>query len=153
MSDFGQELYETRTNLFSCENLIEYFWRRCYKNSYPFKPENSSDIQTQVESEDFVEGKIFFDRYSFEFPKDLKNSGIKKTGEYNVDVCHFQTFNMQKAVVSQGKLVLVYKPDRRYYSLFLLDELNDTKRLSLLMKVKQKNTLFGSFETEMATYY
>ena len=60
--NMSEDLYETRTNLLSCDNLIDYFWRRCARNSYPFKPDNSMDISTKALSEEHYTGKdIVFD--------------------------------------------------------------------------------------------
>jgi hypothetical protein len=61
---------------------------------------------------------------------------------------------MDKLPVSQGRLALVYKADRKYYSLFeILPRPDGQKELRLIMKVKQKVGLLGSFQTEMFYYY
>lgn len=154
MADFGQDLYETRTNLFSCDNIIEYLWRRCGKNSYPFKPENTSDIQTKPLSSVFVGGREILEDYQIAL-KDQKNAGLKRGTDYNLDICAFQTLNIQDTPITAGYLALIYKPDRRYYTLFLIEEGQEEERktMKLLMKVKQKVGLFGSFETEMINFY
>lgn len=154
MADFGQDLYETRTNLFSCDNIIEYLWRRCGKNSYPFKPENTSDIKTKALDTKYVGGKEILEDYEVS-SKDQKNAGLKKGTDYNLDICAFETLNIQGIPITAGVLALIYKPDRRFYTLFLIEDGPDgeTKTMKLLMKVKQKVGLFGSFETEMINFY
>lgn len=148
-----EDLYETRTNLLSCDNLIDYFWRRCARNSYPFKPDNSMDILTKAVSEDHLTGKDIFSSYTMA-SKDIHNSGIKKGGEYRFDLCDFKTTDFDKNEVSHGRLALVYKTDRKIYDLFLVLDPEDTQPgLKLLMSVKQKTGLFGSFQTEAVNYF
>lgn len=151
--NMSEDLYETRTNLLSCDNLIDYFWRRCARNSYPFKPDNSMDISTKALSEEHYTGKDIFTRYTMS-TKDIKNSGMKKGAEYHFDLCAFRTLDFDKNEVSVGTLALVYKPDRKVYSLFLvLDPEEQEPGLKLLMNVKQKTGLFGSFQTEAVNYF
>ena len=153
MEDRNEDLYETRTNLLSVDNMVDYFWRRCDHNSYPFKPELAVDVKTKEADTDRLFGKDIFDNYEIS-AKDKKNSQIKSSTEYNFDTCAFQTLSLEKTVVTQGLLVLVYKPDRKWYSLFLLENPNtSSKSLRLIMTVKQKVSLFGSFQNEMITYY
>lgn len=153
MADIGEDLYETRTNIFSCDNIVDYLWRRCGKNSYPFKPDNASDIVIKTLDEEYIFGKEIMKRYDVS-SEDLHNADLKRGTEYNIDTCDFQTFNIGKIPITNGSLALVYKPDRRYYSLFLLENKDAEKpHLKLLMKVKQKVGLFGSFETEMVSFY
>lgn len=153
MEEKQEDLYETRTNLLSCDNLIDYFWRRCAKNSYPFKPDNSMDIVTKAVDELHYTGKDIFDHYSLS-TKDIKNSGLKRGAEYRFDLCDFRTFDFDKNEVSSGRLALVYKPDRKVYCLFLeLDPEEVEPSLKLLMQVKQKTGLFGSFQTEAVNYF
>ena len=47
MGQYDENLYETRTNLFSSENIVDYLWRRCEKSSKFFKPDNSFGINTK----------------------------------------------------------------------------------------------------------
>lgn len=153
MADKSEDLYETRTNLLSCDNMVDYFWRRSDHNSYPFKPTNAIDVKTKSVDEDREYGKDIFSKYTVS-DKDKKNSGIKPREEYNFDTVAFQTLNLDKQVLTQGLLILVYKPDRKWYSLFLLENVSsEHPTLTLLMKVKQKVSLFGSFQNEMTTFY
>lgn len=154
MEDRNEDLYETRTNLLSCDNMIDYFWRRCDHNSYPFKPEKAVDVKTKTISEDRLLGKDIFSNYEIT-EKDQRNSFIKPGTEYNFDTCSFETIAIDKTtVVTKGLLVLIYKPDRKWYSLFLLENpQSSTPSLRLLMRVKQKVSLFGSFQNEMISFY
>lgn len=153
MSERNEDLYETRTNLLSCDNMVDYFWRKSDHNSYPFKPNQSVDIVTKEVDSDRLLGKEIFDQYEMD-EKDKKNSMLKGSNEYNFDICEFETLSLDKIVVSRGYVALVYKPDRKWYSLFLIENpFVDGKSLRLLMRVKQKVSLFGSFENEMITFY
>lgn len=152
MNDSNENLYETRTNLLSSENIIEYLYRRCEKTMYPFKPDNSFDIHcTEVDSR-YVRGKEILKDFDIS-SKDAKNADIKGSQEYNFEINEFETLNAEKLPVSDGKLVLVYRSDRKYYSLFELIEDKEKPELHLIMKVKQQVGLFGSFQTEMFYYY
>ncbi len=153
MGQFDENLYETRTNLFSSENVIEYLWRRCEKITYPFKPDNSFGIKVKGMDKDYVKGKEIMKDYDIS-DKDVKNADIKSGQEYNFEIDAFETQNVDDMIVSSGKVALVYKSDRRYYSLFdIIDDPYGKPQLHLIMKVKQKVGLFGSFETEMIYYY
>lgn len=154
MGEYDENLYETRTNLFSSENIIDYLWRRCEKTTFPFKPDNSFGINTKEVEKRYVKGKEIMHDYVLT-PRDIKGADIKAGQEYNFEVVDFTTVNVDKTIVSQGKLVLIYRSDRRYYSLFELVEKEGEEKptLSLIMKVKQKVGLFGSFQTEMFYYY
>ena len=58
MGQYDENLYETRTNLFSSENIVDYLWRRCEKSSKFFKPDNSFGINTkEVEKKQRPEGE------------------------------------------------------------------------------------------------
>lgn len=153
MADRNEDLYETRTNLLSCDNMVDYFWRKCDRNSYPFRPNNAVDILTKEIETDRQYGKDIFLEYDIS-EKDKKNSGIKSGNEYNFDRVGFLTLDLAKNPLSKGELILVYKPDRKWYSLFLYEKPSgDKPLLTLLMRVKQKVSLFGSFENEMITFY
>ncbi len=153
MDERNEDLYETRTNLLSCDNMVDYFWRKCDRNSYPFKPNSACDIQTVEIDTDRQYGKDIISSFTIS-DKDLKNSGIKNGNEYNFDHVGFKTLDINKNMITYGELYLVYKPDRKWYSLFLLENKNDEKpTLTLLMRVKQKVSLFGSFQNEMITFY
>ncbi|MCR4698887.1 MAG: hypothetical protein K5762_05935 [Bacilli bacterium] len=153
MGQFDENLYETRTNLFSSENIIDYLWRRCEKSTYPFKPDNSFGINTKEVEKKYLRGKEMMASYVIT-PKDIKAADIHGGHEYNFEVVEFETVNMDKLPVSQGRLALVYKADRKYYSLFeILPRPDGQKELRLIMKVKQKVSLLGSFQTEMFYYY
>ena len=66
----------------------------------------------------------------------------------------FETVNMEKDTVSKGRVALVYKADRKYYCLFeIIPREDEQNELHLIMKVKQKVGLLGSFQTEMFYYY
>lgn len=153
MGQFDENLYETRTNLFSSENIIDYLWRRCEKSTYPFKPDNSFGINTKEVEKKYLRGKEMMASYVIT-PKDIKAADIHGGHEYSFEVVEFETVNMDKLPVSQGRLALVYKADRKYYSLFeILPRPDGQKELRLIMKVKQKVGLLGSFQTEMFYYY
>lgn len=153
MNQDNENLYETRTNLFSSENVIDYLWRRCEKSTYPFKPDNSFGIEAKELTKTYVKGKEILQDFVLS-SKDIKDADIKKGQEYNLEINQFYTYNVEKNIVSDGKLVLIYKSDRKYYSLFELTErTGGQKELHLIMKVKQKVGLFGSFQTEMVYYY
>lgn len=153
MSEFDENLYETRTNLLSSENVIDYLWRRCEKITFPFKPENAFGIKLKELDKDYVRGKDIMDTYLIS-EKDLKNSDMKKRNEYNIEIDIFQTINIENNPVSTGKLALIFKTDRKYYSLFeIIDRPEGKQELRLIMRVKQNVGLFGSFETEMIYYY
>ena len=119
MSERNEDLYETRTNLLSCDNMVDYFWRKSDHNSYPFKPNQAVDIVTKEVDSDRLLGKEIFDQYEMD-EKDKKNSMLKGSNEYNFDICEFETLSLDKIVVSRGYVALVYKPDRKWYSLFLI---------------------------------
>ncbi|MFA6586827.1 MAG: hypothetical protein WCR16_03740 [Bacilli bacterium] len=152
--DLGKTMYETRTNLLCCANIIDYLWRRCDKNSNPFKPETAADIITKTLEQDVKTGKDILSVFNID-PKDIKASGIKKGTEYHFDICSFYTRSFSKAKVSEGMLALVYKPDRNLSSLFLIGEHaeGEKRKLKLLIRSKQKVGLFGSYQTEMVTFY
>lgn len=153
MSSGSEDLYETRTNLLSCDNMIEYFWRHCEQNSIPFKPENAVDVVTESVSSVRFFGSEITENYSIS-KEDINNANIKGKKEYNFDMCTFTTLTLDKVVASSGILALVYPADRSLYSLFLMKDVgNDQKELKLLLKVKQKVSLFGSFTNDMVTYF
>lgn len=153
MDQENENLYETRTNLFSSENVIDYLWRRCEKTIYPFKPDNAFGIEAKELTKDYVKGKEIISDFVLS-SSDIKNADIRKGQEYNFEISQFYTYNVEKNIVSDGKLALVYKSDRKYYSLFeLVEKTGGEKELHLIMKVKQKVGLFGSFQTEMVCYY
>ncbi len=153
MGQFDENLYETRTNLFSSENIIDYLWRRCEKSTYPFKPDNAFGINTKEVEKKYLRGKEMISSYVIT-PRDIKAADIHGGHEYNFEVVFFETVNMDKLPVSQGRLALVYRPDRKYYSLFeIMPRPDGQKELRLIMKVKQKVSLLGSFQTEMFYYY
>jgi|GEM_PF-672240 len=149
------DLYETRTNLLSSGNIIDYLWRRCDRNSTPFKPENSSEIVTKPVSSDFKLGKEILAEYDIA-PKDLKNAMLKKGTQYRFEVSSFTCLSFMKNPVSDGVLALVYKPDRNLTDLFLIEPpqgAGEKSTLKLLLRSKQTVSLFGSYQTEMVTYY
>lgn len=150
----GQEnLYETRTNLFCSENIVDYLWRRCEKTSYPFKPDNSFGIICKEEDKKYIKGKEIINNYVIS-SKDVKAGDIHSGKEYNFETVNFETINMDKQPVSAGRLALVYRADRKFYCLFEIIENNvGGYELHLIMKVKQKVGLLGSFQTEMVYYY
>lgn len=150
MGDGNENLYETRTNLLSSENIIVYLWRRCEKTISPFKPSDSFGIETKEIGKYYLKGKEVIDDYNFS-TKDLKNIDFKGGHEYNFEIVQYKNLDIEKNVVSKGHLVLMYKSDRKFYYLFELN--NDTKDLHLIMKVKQKVGILGSFQTEMVYYY
>lgn len=153
MADRNEDLYETRTNLLSCDNMVDYFWRRTDHNSFPFKPNQAVDVTTEEMQTDRQFGKDIQTAWEID-DKDLKNSGLKNKEEYNFDVVKFTTLDLAKNKVTDGYVALVYKPDRKWYSLFLIEETGSfKKKLRLLMRVKQKVSLFGSFQNEMVTFY
>lgn len=153
MGEFDENLYETRTNLFSSENIIEYLWRRCEKNTSLFKPANSFGITTKEVEKKYLRGKEIMSDYIVT-TKDLHNADIHSGNEYNFEIVELVNFNIEKAVVSFGKLALVYRSDRKFYSLFeIIDDEDGEEGLHLIMKVKQKVGLLGSFQTEMIYYY
>lgn len=153
MANGNEDLYETRTNLLSCDNMIEYFWRHCDVNTMPFKPENSVDVTTEQVSSVRYFGKDITDNYELS-KDDINNSTIKGKKEYNFDMCSFKTLGIDKEVTSSGMLALVFPSDRSLYCLFLYsDGDNGKKKLKLLLKVKQKTSLFGSYTNDMVTYF
>ena len=152
MEERMEDLYETRTNLLSCDNLIDYFWRRCDHNSYPFKPESSVDIITKEADNERMYGKEIFQQFEIS-SSDWKKAGMKNNIQYNFDVCEFTTLNINKEPLTKGVVTLVYKPDRKWYAVFLLKETDETRTLKLIMTIKQKVSLFGSFENEMINFY
>lgn len=153
MSDRNENLYETRTNMLSSDKMVDYFFRHCDRHAYPFKPENAIDIDTVEVSSDRYLGKEI--KESFEISQiDFTNSDLKGKKEYNLDLVAFKTYSFDKKMASIGSLALVYPSDRNTYALFLIDKVGDTKaKLTLLLKVKQKTSLFGSFENENVVYY
>lgn len=153
MGQYDENLYETRTNLFSSANIVEYLWRRCEKITYPFKPDNSFGIKVTEVEKNYVRGKEIVKDYEIS-NADIKNADLKGGQEFNFEIDAYETVNVENNVVSSGKVALVYRSDRRYYSLFdIYDNPNGQQELHLIMKVKQKVGLFGSFETEMVYYY
>jgi hypothetical protein len=85
MGQFDENLYETRTNLFSSENIIDYLWRRCEKSTYPFKPDNSFGINTKEVEKKYLRGKEMMASYVIT-PKDIKAADIHGGHEYNFEV-------------------------------------------------------------------
>ena len=153
MEEYSENLYETRTNLFSSENIIEYLWRRCERNTFPFKPDNSFGFKCRQIDKKYLRGKEILEDFVLN-TKDIKNADFKNGNEYNFEIVEYENLNMDNVPVSLGKVVLIYKSDRKFYSLFDLEERNDGyKYLNLIMKVKQKVGLLGSFQTEMIYYY
>lgn len=153
MDSTKENLYETRTNLFNSENIIDYLYKRCEKSTYPFKPDNSFSIQCKEIDSQYYSGKEIMKQYVLP-SKDQKNADIKGSQDYNFEIDTFQTLSSENIPVSSGKLALVYKTDRKYYCLFeLLENEDGQEELHLIMKVKQKVGLFGSFETQMVYYY
>ena len=153
MGQYDENLYETRTNLFSSENIVDYLWRRCEKSSKFFKPDNSFGINTKEVEKKYLRGKEMMASYVLT-PKDIKSADIHGGHEYNFEVVEFETVNMEKDTVSKGRVALVYKADRKYYCLFeIIPREDEQNELHLIMKVKQKVGLLGSFQTEMFYYY
>jgi hypothetical protein len=72
--------------------------------------------------------------------EDLSHSSLTNKEEYEVDVLNFQTFNAQKEICSQGRLLVVYLAIERFYVLFLLSD--DDEKAKLRIKLSQKKKLF-----------
>ena len=73
MGQYDENLYETRTNLFSSENIVDYLWRRCEKSSKFFKPDNSFGINTKEVEKKYLRGKEMMTSYVLT-PKDIKSA-------------------------------------------------------------------------------
>lgn len=144
--------YETRTDLLGCENMVEYLWSKCGKRSSPFKPEGSKDIRSEVVYADRVYGGEILKTYLMS-KEDYKESGISKSVEYDVDITSFKTTDPDNALLSQGTLCLIHRPDHKLYALFLYHEEDGVKKLSLLVKCRQKQKLFTTFPTEIISFY
>lgn len=153
MAEEKEDLYETRTMALGSDNMISSFWKHTDHNSFPFKPENAVNIETEALSSVRFYGKEILDSYDVS-KEDVNNASLKGKKEYFFDLCSFKTYALDKSTVSSGILALVYPADRSVYNLFLIQDSDiGRKKLQLLLKVKQKVALFGSFTNDMITYF
>lgn len=146
--------YETRTNLMSCENTVEYLWLKCTSSSSSsFKPENADKIVSEVSYGDSMFGSEILSRYVFE--KDsLKNSSISKSTEYSIDFVSYRTLSKEGKELSSGELCLIHQRDHKLYLLYEVKTEEDRKKhLILLVKCSQKKRLLESFPTEVIKFF
>ena len=131
--------YETRTNLLSCQDIVAYMWAKSQKEDPSFKPKGSTTFDSQVEWADVQSLEKIKKTYQIS-KEDLSHSSLTNKEEYEVDVLNFQTFNAQKEICSQGRLLVVYLAIERFYVLFLLSD--DDEKAKLRIKLSQKKKLF-----------
>ncbi len=144
--------YETKTNLLSCQDVVAYLWSKCDKLSFPFKPEGSKSIETEVTYSDVSDGETLKEHYSLT-GEDVKHLALKNHEEYDIDIVTFKTKNENGEVVSDGTLLVVYKAIDRYYGVFLLKGEEGHYEPKLLVKCSQKKRLFQDFPTETVLYF
>ncbi len=152
MEEQETNLYETKTSLISCENVVEYLWTKATKTCLPFKPENAKSIEAESIFSDVISGNIIKRDYVIS-NEDIKRVGLKKEEEYEVDTVNFKNFDENKQMISEGTLLVIYKSEKRFYTVFLLKEEDDRKELTLLIKSFQKKKMFQSYTTETNEFF
>jgi hypothetical protein len=149
MEERKDDLYITQTNLLSCEDVVAYLWNKYDKVSFPFKPAGAKSIEDKVTYGDKMDGALIKKRFQISVD-DMRHIGLKNQQEYDVDHMEFTTFDHDKTVLSQGNLIIIFRPiEKFYYVLLLTDETN----LKLMVKCTQKKKLFDSFPTETVSFY
>lgn len=148
MEDNKDDLYITKTDLLSCEDVVAYLWKKCDKFSSPFKPEGSFSIDDKVSFSDSKEGEEIKKEYEIS-GEDIRHMSLKNHQTYDVDNIEFVTYDEAKRPLTSGNLVVIYRPIEKFYYVML----QENKHLSLLVKCVQKKKLFGSFPTETVTFF
>ena len=148
MAERNEDLYTTKTNLLSCEDVVSYLWKKCDKASYPFKPEGAKTFKDLVTFADKSDGELIKKRYILSVD-DKRHMALKTKQEYDVDTLEFSTYDENDNELSKGELVVFYRPIEKFYYVFIKEE----NKLKLLIKCIQKKRLFDSFPTETITFF
>jgi hypothetical protein len=149
MEENKDDLYITKTNLLSCEDVVSYLWSKCAHRSDEFKPVKARTFTDRVVFSDKCDGEEIKKQYHIS-GSDVRHMALKNKQEYDVDLMEFETFDDQKNSLSKGRLVVVYRPIEKFY--YVLME-KDEKNLTLLVKCIQKKHLFSSFPTETLEFF
>lgn len=149
MDENHDELYITKTNLLSCEDVVAYLWKKCDRFSSPFKPEGAYSMEDKVTFSDHKEGVQIKKEYDID-GDDIRHMSLKNHQEYDVDNVEFTTYDDAKRPLTSGSLVVIYRPIEKYYYI-LLDCSN--QKLKLFVKCVQKKKLFDSFPTETISFF
>ncbi len=143
------DLYITKTNLLSCEDVVSYLWNKCNHTSSPFKPEKAVKLIDKVVFSDKSDGETLKKTYQIS-TGDLRHMAIKNHQEYDVDTMTFETFDKDGKSLSKANLIVIYRPiEKFYYVLWQKSE----KELQLLVRCMQKKRPFSSFPTETISYF
>jgi hypothetical protein len=149
MEENKEDLYITKTNLLSCEDVVSYLWNKCDRHSDPFKPNNAVTFSDKILFSDKIDGDLVKKEYNIS-GSDIRHMALKNHQEYDVDLMEFETFDAEKNSLSKGKLVIIYRPIEKFYYILRLD---NEKDLTLLVKCIQKKHLFASFPTETIQFF
>ena len=149
MEENKDDLYITKTNLLSCEDVVSYLWKKCDKFSSPFKPEGAESIDDRVTYSDKLTGEAIKKEYHIS-GEDIRHMSLKNRQEYDVDNLEFTPSDKDGKALTSGTMVVVYRPIEKFYYILLQKE---NKELQLLVKCIQKKRLFDSFPTETVTFF
>ena len=136
--------FETTTNLYSIEHLLDYLWMRYEGEQKLFKPKNSKDFQSEYLYGDLLTGTQVNRQYHL-LDKKGKEQLFSARKEYKVDLVGFRVLDEKKNEISIGVALLIYPPEKKEYSLFLLDE--DQKVYRFLLSCQQKKGNHQIFDT------
>lgn len=145
----NDDLYITKTNLLSCEDVVSYLWKKCDKFSSPFKPEGAYQITDKVTYSDTMLGLELKKQYDISLD-DARHMALKNKQEYDVDTVEFTTLDDAKRPLTNGHLVVIYRPLEKFYYIFLDQGKN---KLKLLVKCIQKKKIFNAFPTETVIFF
>ena len=149
MEENNDDLYITKTDLFSCADVVAYLWKKCDRVSSVFKPEGAYSIQDKVVFSDSKDGSMI--KKDFDISgDDLRHMALKNHQEYDVDTVEFTTFDDANREMTNGQLIVIYRPIEKFYYILSTDKEN---KLRLLVKCIQKKKLFDSFPTETVTFF
>lgn len=140
-----KEVYETSTNLRSAENIVNYLWMKCEKEILPFHPLKAKDIIVNSEYEDMIYSASFIEKYPLD-KSVVKTLHLSKDIEYGIDYVNYKNIDEKENIITEGKGILLYDSDNRFYAFFTCDE--DFKNLHLVVVCRQKKDLLHSYPTE-----
>lgn len=149
MEENKDDLYITKTNLLSCEDVVSYLWNKCDRTSKVFKPEGAVSFQDKILFSDTNDGEYIKSEYQIS-GGDIRHMALKNHQEYDIDLMEFETFDADKNSLSKGNLVIIYRPREKFYYILLKE---DEIKLTLLVKCIQKKHIFSSFPTETIQYF
>jgi len=144
-----RDIYQTQTNLLTCENIVDYLWTKYDRTERDFKPEGATALQVSVERADLKSGEQILKTFSLT-AEAKKHAGLRKSQDYDVDFVRFTTFGEKEKVLTQGELVVIYVPEKKWFLILLKDR---DGSLRPVIKATQEKKLFQTYPTQTILYF